>query len=205
MPSARDSATLTNKHVDRSTKSSNGSEPQLPRCPTGIEGLDEITGGGLPLHRPTLICGSAGCGKTVIAAEFLVRGATEFGEPGLFVAFEERAEELTRNVRSMGFDLDDLARRNLMTVDYVAVERNMIEETGEYDLEGLFIRIGYEIKRIGAKRVVLDTLESLFAGFENTAILRAELRRLFRWLKDQNVTAIITAERGEGTLTRQGL
>src|SRR3954467_14497 len=142
---------------------------QLPRCPTGIEGLDEITGGGLPLGRPTLICGSAGCGKTVLATEFLVRGATMFAEPGLFLAFEERSEELTQNVRSLGFDLDDLARRNLVTVDHVSVERSDIEETGEYDLEGLFIRIGHEIDRIGAKRVVLDTLESLFSGFENAA------------------------------------
>jgi circadian clock protein KaiC len=178
---------------------------QLPRCPTGIEGLDEITGGGLPLGRPTLIAGSAGCGKTIFATEFLVRGATQYGEPGVLVTFEERAEELTQNVRSMGFDLDDLERRGLLTVDHIAVERSEIEETGEYDLEGLFIRIGHDIDRLHAKRVVLDTIESLFAGFENPAILRAELRRLFRWLKDKGVTAIITGERGDGSLTRQGL
>jgi len=178
---------------------------ELPRCPTGMEGLDEITGGGLPLGRPTLVCGCAGCGKTILAAEFLVRGATQYGDPGLFVAFEERSAELAQNVRSLGFDIVDLTKRNLITVDHVHVERTDIAETGAYDLEGLFIRIGYEIDRIGAKRVVLDTIESLFAGFDNPAILRAELRRLFRWLKDKGVTAIITAERGQGSLTRHGL
>src|SRR2546430_13949650 len=178
---------------------------ELPRCPTGMGGLDEITGGGLPLGRPTLICGSAGCGKTILAAEFLVRGATQYGDPGLFVAFEERSVELAQNVRSLGFDIVDLTKRNLITVDHVHVERTDIAETGAYDLEGLFIRIGYEIDRIGAKRVVLDPIESLFAGFDNAAILRAELRRLFRWLRDKGVTAIITAERGQGSLTRHGL
>jgi circadian clock protein KaiC len=178
---------------------------ELPRCPTGIEGLDELTGGGLPLGRPTLISGIAGCGKTVFAIEFIVRGATQYGEPGLFVAFEERPEELTQNVRSLGFDLDELTRRGLLSIDYVHVERSEIEETGEYDLEGLFIRLGHAIDTIGAKRVVLDTIESLFAGFDNAAILRAELRRLFRWLKDKGVTAIITGERAEGALTRHGL
>ena len=195
---AKDRSHQTNDHPTKS-------KTELPRCPTGIEGLDEITGGGLPLGRPTLIAGSAGCGKTVFAAEFLVRGATQYGEPGLFVAFEERTEELAKNVLSMGFDLEDLTRRGLISVDHVAVERNQIEETGEYDLEGLFIRMGHDIDRLGAKRVVLDTLESLFSGFENAAILRAELRRLFRWLKDKGVTAIITAERGAGMLTRHGL
>ncbi|HZI89025.1 MAG TPA: circadian clock protein KaiC [Candidatus Polarisedimenticolia bacterium] len=206
MKSTPNGAVLTaNQKDQRSDSDSSERARELPRCPTGIEGLDEITGGGLPLGRPTLICGSAGCGKTVLAIEFLVRGATQYGEPGLFVAFEERSEELTQNVRSMGFDLDDLIQRNLLTVDHVAVERSQIEETGEYDLEGLFIRVGHEIDRLQAKRVVLDTLESLFAGFENEAILRAELRRLFHWLKDKGVTAVVTAERGSGTLTRQGL
>jgi circadian clock protein KaiC len=203
---ARNTARLANKErTNGPAHSADTARIELPRCPTGIQGFDEITGGGLPLGRPTLICGSAGCGKTIFATEFLVRGAMTHGEPGLFVAFEERSEELTQNVRSLGFDLDDLARRNLVTVDHIQVERSQIEETGEYDLEGLFIRMGYEIDRIGAKRVVLDTIESLFASFENAAILRAELRRLFRWLKDKGVTAIITAERGTGTLTRQGL
>jgi circadian clock protein KaiC len=177
----------------------------LPKCPSGIAGLDEVTGGGLPRGRPTLVCGGAGCGKTLLAVEFLVRGATTFGEPGVFLAFEETGEELAQNVRSLGFDLDELAATNRLVVDYVQLERSEIEETGEYDLEGLFIRLGHAIDSIGARRVVLDTLETLFGGLSNQAILRAELRRLFRWLKDRGVTAVITAERGEGTLTRQGL
>src|SRR5947209_3083156 len=177
----------------------------LPKAPTGIPGLDEITGGGLPQGRPTLICGSAGCGKTLMAMEFLVRGATQYGEPGVFMSFEEGTEELIQNVRSLGFDLDDLIARNLFSLDYVQVERSEIEETGEYDLDGLFIRLGYAIDSIGARRVVLDTLEALFSSLTNQGILRAELRRLFRWLKDKGVTAVITGERGEGALTRYGL
>ena len=177
----------------------------LPKAPTGIAGLDEILGGGLPQGRPTLICGSAGCGKTLMAMEFLVRGATDYGEPGVFMSFEEGVEELTQNVRSLGFDLDDLVARNLLGIDYVHIERSEIEETGEYDLDGLFIRLGYAIDSIGAKRVVLDTLEALFSSLSNTGILRAELRRLFRWLKDKGVTAVITGERGDGALTRYGL
>ncbi len=177
----------------------------LPKAATGILGLDEITGGGLPRGRPTLVCGGAGCGKTLLAMEFLVRGATEFGEPGVFLSFEETAEELAQNVRSLGFDLEDLAKQNKLLVDFVHVERSEIEETGEYDLEGLFIRLGHAIDSLGARRVVLDTVETLFGGLSNAAILRAELRRLFRWLKDQEVTAIITGERGDGTLTRHGL
>jgi len=177
----------------------------LIKCPTGISGFDEVTGGGLPRGRPSLVCGSAGCGKTLFAIEFLVRGATEFGEPGVFIAFEERANELAQNVASLGFDLPDLQKRKLLAIDHVRVERSEIEETGEYDLEGLFVRIGYAIDSIGAKRVALDTIESLFSGFSNAAILRAELRRLFAFLKDKGVTAVITGERGEGQLTRQGL
>lgn len=178
---------------------------QLPKSPTGITGLDEITGGGIPKGRPTLVCGSAGCGKTLLAMEFLVRGATQFNEPGVFMAFEETVEDLTQNVASLGFDLKDLVARKKIVLDYVYIERSEIEETGEYDLEGLFIRLGQAIDEIGAKRVVLDTIESLFSGLPNPLILRAELRRLFRWLKDRGVTAIITGERGDGTLTRQGL
>jgi circadian clock protein KaiC len=177
----------------------------LPKCPSGIQGLDEITGGGLPKGRPTLICGSAGCGKTLLAMEFLVRGATQYGEPGVFMAFEETAEDLTQNVRSLGFDLDELVAQKKLAIDYVRVERSEIEETGEYDLEGLFVRLGLAIDSTGAQRVVLDTIESLFAGLSNQAILRAELRRLLRWLKDKGVTAIITGERGDGSLTRHGL
>ena len=177
----------------------------LPKSPTGIHGLDQITGGGLPTGRPTLVCGAAGCGKTLFGMEFLVRGATEFDEPGAFITFEETAEELAQNVRSLGFDLEQLIKDNRVAVDYVRVERHEIDETGDYDLEGLFLRVGLAIDSVGAKRVVLDTIESLFAGFQNLAVLRAELRRLFRWLKDKGVTAVITGERGANTLTRQGL
>ena len=176
-----------------------GSQPvQLPKCPTGIQGLDEITGGGLPRGRPTLVCGSAGCGKTLLAAEFLVRGATQFGEPGVFMAFEETETELTANVASLGFDLAGLIRRKKIAIDYVHIERSEVQESGEYDLEGLFVRLNYAIDSIGAKRVVLDTLEVLFASLPNEGVLRSELRRLFRWLKDKRVTAVITAERGHG-------
>ena len=178
---------------------------QLPKAATGIQGLDEITGGGLPAGRPTLVCGSAGCGKTLLSLEFLVRGAMEFGENGVFLAFEETAEELSQNVRSLGFDLDQLIEDGKIVVDYVHVDRGEIDETGEYDLEGLFIRLADAIDQVGAKRVVLDTIESLFGGLSNDAILRSELRRLFRWLKERGVTAIITGERGEKSLTRQGL
>ena len=189
---------------------SNGHQPvspaaQLPRCPTGIQGLDEITGGGLPRGRPTLVCGGAGCGKTLLASEFLVRGATQFGEPGVFMAFEETEAELKANVASLGFDLEGLVRRKKIAIDYVHIDGSEIQESGEYDLEGLFVRLNHAIDSIGAKRVVLDTLEALFASLHNFAILRAELRRLFRWLKDKGVTAVITAERGRDQLTRHGL
>src|SRR3954465_9753127 len=184
---------------------SKGSSPRLAKVTTGISGLDEITRGGLPRGRPTLVCGGAGCGKTLMAMEFLVRGAMDHGEPGVFMAFEETGDELTANVRSLGFDLEALTAQKKLLVDHVVFDGAQIEENGEYDLNGLFIRLGYAIDSIGAKRVVLDTIETLFGGFSNQAILRAELRRLFRWLKDKGVTAIITAERGEGTLTRQGL
>ena len=177
----------------------------LPKAPTGIKGLDEITGGGLPRGRPTLVCGGAGCGKTLLAAEFLVRGATEFGEPGVLMAFEETEKELTANVASLGFDLAGLVRQKKILVDYVHIERGMMQESGEYDLEGIFVRLGHAIDSIGARRVVLDTLEVLFASLPDEAILRAELRRLFRWLKDKGVTAVITAERGRESLTRHGM
>ena len=177
----------------------------FPKTPTGIEGLDEITEGGFPKGRPTLICGSAGCGKTLMAVQFLVKGITEYGEPGVFMSFEETEKDLSQNVRSLGFDLDQLAADKKLKVTHVRVERSEIEETGEYDLEGLFIRLNHAIDSIGAKRVVLDTIESLFSGLNNTTLLRSEIRRLFQWLKDKGVTAIITGERGESTLTRQGL
>ena len=177
----------------------------LPKSLTGIQGLDEITGGGIPKGRPTLVCGSAGCGKTLFAMEFLVHGAMMYNEPGVFLAFEESEKDLAVNVVSLGYDLDKLVADKKMVLDHVHVERKEIEETGEYDLEGLFIRLNYAIDSIGAKRVVLDTIETLFSGLPNPLILRSELRRLFQWLKEKGVTAIVTGERGEGTLTRQGL
>jgi circadian clock protein KaiC len=180
-------------------------QTSLPKSATGIAGLDDITQGGLPSGRPTLICGAAGCGKTLLAVTFLVNGATRFGEPGVFMSFEERAEDLAANVASLGYDLDGLVGDGKLAIDYVRVERSEIEETGEYDLEGLFLRLGFAVDSIGAKRVVLDTIETLFAGFTDATLLRAELRRLFGWIKDRGLTAIITGERGEGQLTRQGL
>ncbi len=177
----------------------------ITKTATGICGLDEITGGGLPAGRPTLLCGAAGCGKTLMAMEFIVRGITEFNEPGVFMSFEESTPELSQNVKSLGFDLDELIRRKKLSMDHVRVERSEIEETGDYDLEGLFVRLDYAIKSVRAKRVVLDTIEALFGGLSNTAILRAELRRLFAWLKARGVTAIITGEKGDGTLTRHGI
>ncbi|MFZ4701698.1 MAG: ATPase domain-containing protein, partial [Candidatus Methylumidiphilus sp.] len=178
---------------------------ELLKTPTGIKGLDEITGGGLPQGRPTLVCGGTGCGKTLLAMEFLVRGAMQFDEPGVFVSFEEKSEELTTNFTSLGFDLNALIAQNKLSIDYVHLEPKEIEETGEYDLEGLIIRIGYAIDTLGAKRVALDTIEALFSGLSNEAILRSELRRLFRFLKDKGVTAIVTGEQGERTFTRFGL
>ncbi|MCL5280958.1 MAG: AAA family ATPase, partial [Planctomycetes bacterium] len=177
----------------------------LEKCPTGIQGLDDITNGGLPRGRPTLICGGAGSGKTLLAMEFIVRGIRDYGEPGVFMAFEETEADLTKNVASLGFDLQDMIDRKLLDLDYVRIERSEIEETGEYDLEGLFVRLNTMIDEVGAKRVAIDTIEALFAGLPNQAILRAELRRLFRWLKEKGVTAIITGEQGERTLTRHGL
>ena len=177
----------------------------LPKTPTGIIGLDEITGGGIPTGRPTLVCGAAGCGKTLLSLEFIIRGAMEFGEPGVFMAFEEKTDELAMNVVSLGFDLEKLQIDKVVKIDHVHIDKSEIEETGEYDLDGLFIRLAYAIDSIGAKRVVLDTIENLFSGLSNQAVLRAELRRLFGWLKQKGVTAIITGEQGEGTLTRQGL
>jgi circadian clock protein KaiC len=177
----------------------------LPKCPTGIQGLDEITGGGLPRGRPTLICGSAGCGKTLLAAEFIVRGATQFHEPGVLMSFEETDEELKANVASLGFDLGNLIKNKKIVLDHVHIDRGEMQAASEYDLEGLFVRLNHAIDSIGAKRVVLDTLEALFACLPDEALLRSELLRLFRWLKDKGVTAVITAERGREQLTRHGL
>ncbi len=178
----------------------------LAKAPTGISGFDDITQGGLPAGRTTLFCGGPGCGKTLFGITFLVNGATRFGEPGVFMSFEERGGDLAANVTSLGYDLEGLIADGKLAVDHVRIERSEIEENGEYDLEGLFIRLGCAVDSIGAKRVVLDTIEALFSSFANPALLRAELRRLFGWLKDRGLTAIVTGERGEGNLlTRQGL
>ena len=188
-------------------RSKNGSHtmPTLEKSLTGIKGLDQITGGGLPKGRTTIVCGGPGCGKTMLGIEFLVRGATESNEPGVLIAFEETPHEMAANVSSLGFDIEDLARRKKLYLDYVYVDPSEIQEAGDYDLEGLFVRLQSAVEAVGAKRVMLDTVEALFSSFSNQNILRAEIRRLFRWLKDRNLTTIITAERGEGSLTRYGL
>jgi circadian clock protein KaiC len=178
---------------------------ELPKTPTGISGLDEVTRGGLPKGRATLVCGAAGCGKTLLSMEFLVRGITEFNEPGVFVAFEESVDDLVANVASLGFDLPQLERDGKLVIDHINVTLGEMEETGDWDLDGLFLRLGAAIDAIGAKRVVIDTIETLFGAFSNTTILRSELHRLFGWLKDRGVTAVITGEQGEGTLTRHGI
>ncbi|MDR3590451.1 MAG: circadian clock protein KaiC [Negativicutes bacterium] len=178
---------------------------QLQKCLTGIDGFDSITYGGLPRGRTSLVCGAAGCGKTLFAMQFLVNGATLYDEPGVFISFEENETELTQNMASLGVDLNELVNRNKIGLDYIFLDRSEIAEAGEYDLEGLFVRLDLAISSIGAKRVVLDTIEALFSGLNNTSILRAELRRLFRWLKARGVTAIITGEQGTGTLTRHGI
>lgn len=177
----------------------------LPKCPTGIHGLDDITLGGIPQGRPTLVCGGAGCGKTLLGMEFLVRGATQFDEPGVCLSFEETSDELASNVASLGFDLADLIKRKMLVIDHVYLDRTMMEETGEYDLEALFVRLGHAVDSIGAKRVLIDSIEALFAGLDNESVLRSELRRLFRWLKEKNLTAVVTGERGQSTLSRHGL
>ncbi len=177
----------------------------IPKSPTGIHGLDQILDGGLPKGRPTLVCGGAGCGKTLLAMEFLVRGAQDFNEPGVFFSFEENEAELIINFSPLKYNLPKLIKENLLRIDCIRIERSEIEESGTYDLEGLFVRLEQAIEEIGAKRVVLDTIESLFSGFKDQGVLRSELRRLFRWLKSKGVTAIITGEKGDGQFTRQGL
>src|SRR5690606_11054260 len=186
-------------------KSNNKNSFQFPKVPTGIDGLDDITQGGFPAGRPTLICGDAGCGKTLLSMQFLIRGVIDYNEPGVFLSFEEPTKDLALNVRSLGFDIDELVKDNRLVVDHDRVERSEIEDARVYDSNGLFIRLNHAIDKMEAKSVVLDTIESLFAGLDNQAILRAELRRLFHWLKEKGVTALITGERGEKTLTRQGL
>ena len=180
-------------------------QPALRKVPSGIDGLDEITGGGLPAGRPTLVCGGPGSGKTLVGLSFLVNGARHYGEPGVLLSFEESARDLASDVASLGFDLPRLVAEGQLFVDYVHIDRSEIEETGEYDLEGLFVRLDHAVRSVGARRVVLDTVESLFGGLSNESILRTELRRLLRWLKDRNLTTVITGERGTQTLTRQGL
>jgi len=177
----------------------------LPKCPTGIDGLDQITGGGFPRGRTTLIAGGAGSGKTLFGMQFLLNGALKYGEPGVCMSFEESAEELAQNLASLGFEVESLVRAKKLVVDHVVVERHEIEETGEYDLEGLFIRLEHAVNSIGAKRILLDTIEVLFSGLENLAVVRSEVRRLFRWMKDRGITAAVTAEAGAELLTRHGL
>src|SRR5215218_6930170 len=195
---------MTKRPTPGKSRRSPGNNRGLRKSATGIIGFDEITHGGLPEGRPTLVCGGPGCGKTLFGLAFLTHGAT-IGEPGLLVTFEETAQDLVENVSSLGFDLNQLIRRKQLAIEYIRVERAEIEETGEYDLEGLFIRLDYALRSIGARRIVLDTIESLFSGLANVAVLRAELRRLFAWLKERGITAVITGERGTETLTRQGL
>ena len=187
---------MTKQRFDRS---------EIQKAPTGISGLDDITNGGLPQGRPTLVSGGPGSGKTLLGVSFLVNGAQQFAEPGVLMTFEENAQELAQDVRSLGYDLDTLVAQKKLIVDYIHVDRSEIEETGEYDLEGLFVRLEHAIKQIGAKRVMLDTIETLFGGLKDTGILRAELRRLFRWLRDREITTVVTAERGDQMFTRQGL
>lgn len=191
--------------LKKAKKSQTTPPAALEKCPTGIPGLDQVTNGGLPRGRTTLVCGGSGSGKTLFGMEFLVKGTMEYNELGVFMSFEENADELSQNVASLGFDIQALVDNKQLVIDHVRIERREIEETGEYDLEGLFVRLGYAIDSIGAKRVVLDTIEALFAALPNAGILRAELRRLFHWLKDKGVTAVVTGERGESGLTRHGL
>jgi circadian clock protein KaiC len=199
----------TSRHAGTLTEeprvSPKGATPALEKSLTGISGFDEITVGGVPQGRPTIVCGGPGCGKTMFALEFLVRGAMQFDEAGVLMTFEETSEEMTKNVASLGFDLRDLEARKKLFMDYVRVEPSEIQETGEYDLEGLFVRLQHAVDSVGAKRVVLDTLEAVFSGFSNSGLLRAEIRRLFRWLKDRGLTTVVTAEKGDGALTRYGL
>jgi circadian clock protein KaiC len=177
----------------------------LRKTSSGIKGLDELTSGGLPAGRPTLICGGPGCGKTLLATTFLVKGALDLGEPGVFVSFDERVADLAANVASLGFNLADLEARGLLAMDHVFLDRQTIEEAGDYDLEGLFVRLAHSINRVSAKRVVLDSIDSLFAGIPNIAIVRSELSRLFTWLKEKGLSTVITAERGDAGLTRNGV
>ncbi|MBA3285861.1 MAG: circadian clock protein KaiC [Nitrosopumilus sp.] len=187
------------------TKNQSQKSKPLKKCPTGIIGLDEITFGGLPKNRCTLICGGAGSGKSIFGIEFVIRGAEFYKEPGLFVAFEENEEELNQNITSLGFNIKELIDSNLLVLDYVHIDRAEFKEIGSYNLDGLFIRLSDSIDRFKIKRVVLDTIEVLFGNFTNEIILRSELQRLFRWFKEKNVTVVVTAEQGVNTFSRYGL
>lgn len=177
----------------------------IEKAPTGIKGFDQLTLGGLPRGRSTLLCGAAGCGKTLFAMTFLVEGALRHDEAGVIVSFEERSADLAANVASLGYDVPALVDQNKILIDHIELRSSETDETPDYDLEGLFIRLDVLIRKVNARRVVLDTIETLFSSFKDTSVLRTELRRLFEWLKDRGVTAIITGERGEGQLTRYGI
>src|SRR5450759_2431508 len=206
LPTRRRSPGARMKQMAKKKKASQPSSKTLPKAPTGIQGLDEITGGGLPRGRPTLVSGGAGSGKTLFGLEFLVRGATQYSEPGVFMSFEESIPDLTKNVASLGFDLHRLVADKKLFVDHVSITRSEFGETGEYDLDGLFIRIADAVQRVGAQRVVLDTIEALFGDLPNPGIVRAEVRRLFDWLKQEGLTTVITAERDQpDRLTRHGI
>jgi circadian clock protein KaiC len=200
-------ATVRRRKAEPTKRAGNGTRPRRPlaKAPTGIPGFDEITNGGLPRGRPTLVCGGAGCGKTLLALEFLVRGALDYDEPGVFMSFEETTDDLVENARSLGFDLRRLSARRQLLLDSVRLDGSEVTEAGEYDLEALLIRLGHAIDSIGAKRVVLDTIEVLFSGLSDGVVVRAELARLFRWLKSKRVTAIVTGERAGERLTRHGI
>ena len=178
---------------------------QLDKCLTGIKGFDEITEGGLPKNRTTLFSGSTGTGKTLLGIDFLINGAVNYNERGVFMSFEETEEELYKDVASLNLNLQKLVSQKKILLEYVLLERKDIQEKGEFNLEGLFVRLEHAIDSIGAKRVVLDSIESLFAGVTDAGILRLEIKRLFRWLKEKQVTAIITGELGQGSFTRHGL
>jgi len=195
----------TTTQQKRPPRNSRSSQEFVAKTPTGTAGLDEITKGGIPTGRNTLVCGGAGSAKTLFAMKYLLCGALQYNEPGLCVTFEENPEELAQNLASLGYDIAALVKKKMLLIDHVEIARHEFEETGEYDLSGLFVRMEHAIRSIGAKRVALDTIEVLFSGLPNEAIVRSELRRLFRWLKSQGVTTMITAETGRGTLTRHGL
>ncbi len=189
---------------ETSKKKSSSNRNQLQKCPTGIKGFDEITEGGLPKNRTTLVSGGAGSGKTLLGIDFLINGATNYNEPGIFMSFEETEDELYKDVASLNLDLKGLVSKKKILVEHVVLERRDVQEK-EFNLEGLLIRLENAIHSIGAKRVVLDSIESLFAGFTDIGILRVEIKRLFRWLKEKQVTAIVTGEPSDGFYTRQGL